>query len=172
MEKKTHWKVLTHPDYIGAYALMQGDKNIELNVVIQQIKREIVTGADGKKEECTVAHIVGQKPMILNVTNQKAITKALGTPYVEDWKGKTITLYVAKVKAFGETVDALRVKIEAPKVSLPELHPEHEKWAGAVTALKLGNTTIEKIKKAYSITPINEEQLCKLSKSEVAEQVA
>ena len=168
MSEKTHWKALTHHDYIGAYALMQGEKNIELNVVITQVKREIVTGADGKKEECTVAHLKGHKPMILNVTNQKAITKALGTPYIQDWQGKTITLYVAKVKAFGEVVDALRVKSEAPARTLPELHPGHEKWNGAITALKSGNTTIEKIKKSFSLTQQNETQLCNLSKSDVA----
>jgi hypothetical protein len=148
---------------------MQGDKNIELNVTIKQVRREIVTGADGKKEECTVAHLNGDlKPMILNVTNQKAISKALGTPFVEDWAGKTITLYVAKVKAFGETVDALRIKTEAPVIKLPELHPAHAKWEGAVTALKSGNTTIEKIKKAFHLSPENETQLCNLSKLDVA----
>lgn len=172
METKTHWKALTHPDYIGAYALMVGEKNIELNVTIEVVKREMVTGADGKKEECTVAHIKGHKPMILNSTNQKAITKALNTPYIEDWKGKTITLYVAKVKAFGETVDALRVKTEAPVLKLPELTPEHEKWEGAITALKNNNTTIEKIKKSYTLTEENEKQLCNLSKSEAPAQVA
>lgn len=168
MENKTHWKALTHPDYIGAYALMQGDKNIELNVTILEVKREIITGTDGKKEECTVAHLKGHKPMILNATNQKAIQKALGTPYIEDWKGKSVTLYVAKVKAFGETVDALRVKTEAPIIQLPELTPNHAKWNDAVTAMKNGNTTIEKIKKSFRLTQENEKQLAELTKKEVA----
>lgn len=166
--EKTHWKALTHPDYIGAYALMQGDKNIELVVTVEQVKRQMVTGADGKSEECTVAYLKGQKPMILNSTNQKAITKALNSPYIQDWAGKSITLYVAKVKAFGDTVDALRVKAEPPVIKIPELTPTHARWAGAVTSLKQGNTTIEAIKKSFTISQENETLLIESSKKEVA----
>ena len=40
----------------------------------------------------------------------KIISKVLETPYVEQWAGKSIIIYSAKVKAFGEFVEALRVK--------------------------------------------------------------
>ena len=109
---QTHWKKLINPDYIGAYAL---DPGKDLNVQISTVKREMVTGADGKKEECTVAYLVGQKPMILNVTNCKSIEKLYG-PYIEEWSGKFITLYVSKVRAFGETVDALRIRNRVPTI--------------------------------------------------------
>lgn len=172
MEQKTHWKVLQHPDYLGAYALMKGDENIELNVTIDTVKREMVTGADGKKEECTVAHLKGHKPMILNVTNQKAIAKALVSPYIEDWAGKSVTLYVAKVKAFGDTVDALRVKSEAPVIKKAEFNESHPKWNGAIKAIKAGNTTIDDIKRNYTLTPENEKLLCELSKLDAAQSAA
>lgn len=87
--------------------------------------------------------------MIVNSTNAKAITLAVGSPYIEDWTGKKITLYVAKIKAFGEQVDALRVKKES--VQLPVLNASHPKWVDAITALKSGNTTIEKIKLSYQV---------------------
>ena len=90
---QTHWKKLINPDYIGAYAL---DPGKDLTVQISQVRREMVTGADGKKEECTVAYLKDQKPMILNVTNCKTIEKLYG-PYIEDWNGKYITLYAANV---------------------------------------------------------------------------
>ena len=80
---QTHWKKLINPDYIGAYAL---DPGKDLTVQISQVRREMVTGADGKKEECTVAYLKDQKPMILNVTNCKTIEKLYG-PYIEDWNG-------------------------------------------------------------------------------------
>lgn len=155
-EIKTHWKKLTHPDYIGAYELMDGSANKELVVTITAVKREQVTGADGKKEECTVCHLKGQKPMILNSTNQKTMTKLFGSPYIEDWAGKSMTLYVARVKAFGDIVDALRVRDKPPVIVLPELTPTHEKWNGAITALQAGNVTIDAIKKQYHLTPQNE----------------
>lgn len=156
-ETKTHWKKLQHPDYIGAYELMDGTPNKELTVTITKVAREQITGADGKKEECTVCYLHGQKPMILNSTNQKVMQKLFDSPYIEDWAGKKMTLYVARVKAFGDTVDALRVRPTAPK--LPELTPTHEKWQGAMTALKAGNTTIEAIRKNYILSSENEKLL-------------
>jgi len=157
---KTHWKKLSHPLYIGAYELMQGDKNIELNVKIESVKREIVQGPDGKKEECTIMTIPPHKPMILNATNQKTLTKAIGSPFIEDWSGKTVTLYVAKVRAFGETLDALRIRetIVAPP-SLPTLDIKHPKWNDAKQSVKDGKATIEQIKGRYSLSAENEKLL-------------
>lgn len=155
IQELTHWKKLTHPEYIGAYELMDGSPtNKELIVTIKEVLRQMVTGADGKKEECTVCHLLHQKPMILNATNQKAMTKLFGTPYIQQWAGRKMTLYVAKVKAFGDTVDALRIRPEAPK--LPELTPTHGKWAAAVKAVKDGNTTIAAIRKEYILSQANE----------------
>lgn len=152
-EIKTHWKKLQHPDYIGAYELMDGSENKELTVTITQIKREMITGADGKKEECTVCYLKNQKPMILNATNQKTMTKLFGSPYIEDWANKQMTLYVAKIKAFGDTVDALRVRPNAPVK--PELTPTSDKWNGAIKAFKDKSVTIEQIQASYNISPDN-----------------
>lgn len=113
METKTHWKKLINPLYIGAYSLNKGE---DLTVTIEKVVREIVTGTGGKKEECTVAHLKGQKPFILNRTNSKMITKIHGTPYIEEWKGKQITLYIATTKVAGEEgVECLRIRPDAPK---------------------------------------------------------
>ena len=107
----THWKKLNNPDYIGAYAFEPGE---EKAVTIDKVTREVITGEGGKKEECTVLHFQQKnvKPLILNVTNAKSIEALLGTPYVEEWKGKSIVLVVRKVPAFGERVDAVRIKPE------------------------------------------------------------
>ena len=145
----THWKKLINPNYIGAYTLDDGK---DLVVTIESIKREMVAGPDGKKEECTVAYLKGQKPLILNSTNSKQIEKITGTPHIEEWSGKSISLYVAKVKAFGEVVDALRIRPTAPVVTLPELTADNPNWSKAITALKSGNTTIDKIKQKYSVS--------------------
>ena len=52
---------------------------------------------------------------ICNATNAKTITKVIGSLYIEDWQGSKIQLYSAEVSAFGETVDALRVRPFPPK---------------------------------------------------------
>ena len=69
MKTLTHWKKLTNPDYLGSYDFEQGEERI---VTIKDVKRVMVNGPDGKREECTVAYFEeNYKPMILNVTNQK-----------------------------------------------------------------------------------------------------
>lgn len=111
---KTHWKKLHNPDYLGSYALEPGQ---ELVVTIKLVRKEMVTGPDGKKEECTVLHFIEKdaKPLILNATNAKAIQKLYKTPYIEDWQGRKIQLYVETVRAFGEMVEALRIRPFIPK---------------------------------------------------------
>ena len=124
----THWKKLQNSDYIGSYSIEPGPGDLTVEIV--NVAKKMVKGSDGKEEECIVATLKGQKPMILNVTNCKTISTLLETPYIEEWKGKSITLYVQQVKAFGEVVDALRVR--AGKPALPELTPTHPGWDKAV----------------------------------------
>ena len=156
MENKTHWKKIQDPNYIGAYELL--GVTTELTVKIKEVKKEKVKSADGKEKDCVVAYLEGQKPLVLNSTNCKTITKIYNTPLIEDWKGKSITLYVAKVKAFGEEVDALRIKPKAP-TTLKELTPTNkEDWEKVKQALKNGYN-IDQIKKKWSITEVNQEQL-------------
>lgn len=125
--EKTHWKKAMGSNYIGSWDIDQGK---DLTVQIMNVAKQLVKGTDGKEDECIVATLKDQKPMILNSTNCKTIATLLETPYLEEWKGKSITLYVQQVKAFGEVVDALRVR--AGKPALPELTPTHPGWDKAV----------------------------------------
>lgn len=112
---KTHWKKLVNPNYLGAYSI-EGGKDLVLT--IKTVRQEEVMGADGKKEECIVCYFSdADKPMILNATNAKMIQKLLGTPYIEDWAGHKIQIGIERVKAFGEVVEALRVRKFLPKVT-------------------------------------------------------
>lgn len=111
---KTHWKKLTNPDYLGAYSIDDGE---DIVLTIKNVKSEVVTGTDGKKEECVVAYFKEpSKPMILNKTNMKTLEKLCKSPYIEDWSGRSIQIGVEKVKAFGDVVDALRIRKFFPRV--------------------------------------------------------
>lgn len=110
---QTHWKKLHNPDYLGAYSLEPGKDKI---LTIKIIKTETVTGPDNRKEECMIATFVEpEKPMIINSTNAKTITKTYGTPYIEEWAGKKIQVYSKTIKAFGDTIEALRIRPTEPK---------------------------------------------------------
>ena len=151
---ETHWKKMTNPTYLGSYEFAPGEKK---TLTIDRVVQEQVQGSDGKKEECIVCYFLETKPMILNVTNCKAIEKAHGTPYIEQWSGKEVTLYTTKVSAFGQTVDAVRIEQTAPQ---PKPFMTESKFEKAKASIKDGKTTIEKILNVYQLT---EEQLNELS---------
>jgi len=151
---KTHWKKLHNPDYLGAYSL----DDTTLVVEIKKVEKRQIPGADGKKDDAVVAELVGQKPMILNATNMKTIASLYGN-YIEDWVGKKVTLFVATVKAFGTTTDALRIEAKVPKSGLPELTPNHPKWSEAKASIEKGFTP-EQIRTRYQLSTENEKLLC------------
>ena len=140
--EKTHWKKMINPDYIGAYLLQP---NEDLRVRITKVVREMVKGTGGKEEECTVAHLQGQKPFILNRTNQKTISKVLGSPYVEDWAGKDILVYATTTKVAGETVECLRVRPTVPKTETTKQPAE-----------PLQTNIIEQVSKCTTLTELGE----------------
>lgn len=151
---KTHFKKLRNPNFIGSWDLAdENGKYIDTIVTIVEAKKQMVHDGQGGEAECAVAHLKEFKPLVLNSTNLKAIAKALGSEFIEDWYGKRVTLTVKKVKAFGEFHDAIRVAVTAPK--LPELTPTHEKWESAKEALKGGKTTIEQIQTKYNLSDEN-----------------
>lgn len=146
-QTKTHWKKAFNPDYLGAYSLDPGQ---ELILTIKNLKTEKVKNADGREDECLVCHFSEPvKPMILNVTNCKIIHRLYSTPYVEEWVGKQIQVYVAKVKAFGDTVDALRVR---PFVPTGKKKLEANRLSGLIDAIQTGNYTIAKAKESFDLT--------------------
>lgn len=154
---QTHWKKLHNPDYLGAWSITP---NEDLIATIKTVGLEMVTGTDGKKEELTVVHFMEDiKPMILNVTNSKTIAKVHQTPYIEEWAGKQIQLYSTPVKAFGETVEALRVRPKKPTTTKEEFNPSHPSWAKAIKSLKEGRVSIAGIRKKYNLSDANEQLL-------------
>lgn len=152
MQSSTHWKKLTNPNYLGSYSL---DPGKDLTVEIVKVAKELVTGSGGEKEECIVATLKDQKPLILNKTNCKTIEKLVGSPYIEEWSGKKITLYAEKVKAFGEVVDALRVRKQVVEDTRPVLDQSGDRWDGAVEALRNGKCDISLIKRNFIVSERN-----------------
>ena len=151
-ETLTHWKKTMNPDYLGAWALQPGEEPI---LTIQSVATEKVIGSDGKKEDCTVMRYKGIGPgkMILNVTNCKAIEKVTGTPYTEQWKGAQIQVYAERVKAFGDVVEAIRIRPHKPRAA--QVVPKCSDCGNDVTpaynmtALDLAKYTTQKLGAVY-----------------------
>jgi len=123
-QEKTHWKKEFNYDYMGSYSLPDGKDVI---LTIKETRKEKVTGPAGKKEDCFVCYFVeSDKPMILNRTNCKTIEKIYKSPFIEDWPGLRVQLGIDTVSAFGESVEALRIRNVKPapavKVDYTEQH--------------------------------------------------
>ena len=99
-------------NYLGAWDVPdEGD----LILTIDRAARDDVKNERGTERKLTIHFVEDYKPMILNATNAKAISEALGSTKVETWQGQRIAIYTQKVTAFGGTTDALRVRPYAPK---------------------------------------------------------
>lgn len=153
-EVKTHWKKLQNPDYIGSYSLMETGAAVDMEVSIKSVARQQVQGADGKKDECTVAQLHGQKPFILNATNCKTLAKMFDTSFIEDWINRPFTLFVTKVKIAGEWTECLRIRPERPA-----MNPNHPKWVAVLKAVADKTKTLSDVKNAYFVSPDSEKQL-------------
>jgi len=146
-QDKTHWKKLTNTNYLGSYALQAGK---DLVVTITEVKKEMVKDATGSESECLIVHLQNQKPLICNKTNAKSIAKATGSPFIEDWKGKQIALYIASVRAFGETVDGLRVRPTTVKTKALS----DDEFKKLLEAIKSGKYTVEKAMDSFKFTEV------------------
>lgn len=112
---KTHWKKAFNLEYIGS-ADLEDYKDIILTV--KEVRLEQTKGTKEKELKNIAYFVENVKPMILNATNCKTLRKlAGGSNYINDWQNITIQLYVETgVKAFGDVIDALRIRPFAPKV--------------------------------------------------------
>ena len=77
------------------------------------------------------------KPMILNATNSRTMKNLTGSPYINDWTGVLVTVYVDPSVRFGrDTVEGLRISAERPRTQKPELTPDTPAWKNAIVAYK------------------------------------
>jgi len=90
---------------------------------ISGVQPEEMTARDGTKEMKGVLYFSNaKKGLVLNKINATVIADCYGSE-TESWSGQMITLYKDRVQAFGEMVDAVRVRLpEANAVPPVELH--------------------------------------------------
>lgn len=166
METKTHWKKQTNPDYLGAYAFDEGQ---DKTLTIKETKVIQVKNNKGEQEQCFTCFFVEPvKPLILNKTNCKTIEKVLCTPYIEEWAGKKIQLYVqGGVKAFGSVVEAVRVRDFTPEDESIDTEPAIKRInaCGGLPELKATYNTLSKPLQGHpDVIKAKDEMKTKLSK--------
>lgn len=94
-----------------------GGKTVTLT--IKSVTLEEMTTHDNKKAHKPVVWFEkATKGFVLNVTNAKIIANLYGDE-TDLWPGRRISIYPTRVKAFGQVVDAIRVREEIPAAPKP-----------------------------------------------------
>ena len=101
-------------NFLGSWDIPDGD---DLVLTISDVEQNEVKNERGSERKLTIHFAEDYKPLIMNATNCDRITKAYGSPKVEDWVGKRIALTTEKVPAFGSVKDAVRIRPYPPKVT-------------------------------------------------------
>ena len=152
---KTHFKKLMNPNYLGSWAIDEGKT---LTATVKNVNTEKVVGENGQNEECMVMHFTENvKPLILNATNAKKMQKLTKSPYIEDWCGKRIVIGTEKVKAFGDVVDAVRIKSLASGSAKPTTETASAPTESTLVCEECGGVLVE----GFGMTP---EQLAAYTK--------
>lgn len=137
-DSKTHYRKAFDSPYLSSADIVEP--------VVLTISRATLEGDKTKKtkdifntayfEEREIRPGEKLKPMILNATNSKMLKSITGSPFLEDWVGAKVTVYVDKNVRFGrESVEGLRLA-PARAVKPPLTPDKSQQWNNAKAAFK------------------------------------
>lgn len=118
---ETHYRKVFDSPYLSSADVVE-----PISLTIAKVTQEVDKTKKSKDVFNTVYFVEKEirqgeklKPMILNATNSKSVARIAGTPYIEEWGGKRITVYVETGIKFGrDTVDGLRIKQAASRAAV------------------------------------------------------
>ena len=116
MAEKRHYK-----DYFESSVLNDGDFDRDKDVVVRILKAQDMKIKTRDGDLVTLCAMLEgfTLPFRINSTVGKSISKALKTPYPDDWAGQHISVYILKdLRAFGDVHDVPRVRPVAPRVQV------------------------------------------------------
>lgn len=99
-------------NYLGGWTFSHGDEIL----TIKDVTFADVRMKDGSTEEkCHVWFKEHDLPLLINSTNNEAITKVAGSADFDDWIGVRVEVGTRKVPAFGDVWDAVRISPKKPE---------------------------------------------------------
>lgn len=138
-EQKTHYRKAFDSPYLSAADVVEPTILTIKTVSLERDKTKKT------QESFNTAYFVEKeirpgeelRPMILNATNSRTMRALTGSPFIEDWAGTAITIYVDANVRFGrDTVEGLRISTEPPRKDKPFLEQGTAAWGHAVAAVK------------------------------------
>jgi hypothetical protein len=121
--KRTHIETLVEKDYLGSWDVADRDYTL----VIERVEKKQLTMRGGKTKVVPVLTFRGaRKKFVLAArTNRETIAGMYG-PYIEDWYGKAITLFMDPhcKSPSGGTCPGIRIRPMVPRGKPEERMPE------------------------------------------------
>lgn len=140
MNDKTHYRKVFKSDHLGSADIEDFKENgSDLIFTISHVAQEIGTKVAGKKIDANVAYFKEAiKPMVLNATNSKIMSKLTKSSFVEDWRNVTVQLYIdANVMMKGEVVGGVRINPNPVRPKKPVITKASASlWTNATNAYK------------------------------------
>lgn len=159
-EQKTHYRKAFDSPYLSSADIVEPTILTIARVALESDKikktKDVFNTAYFEERELRPGEKL--KPMILNATNSKTLKGITGSPFLEDWRGVKVTVFVDKNVRFGkESVEGLR--ISPARVIKPSLTPEKtQAWSNAKAAYRRDGN-LDAVKSRMDISPAFEQQL-------------
>lgn len=138
MSEKTHYRKAFNSPYLSSADIVE-PTTLTVSHVLLELDRTKKT-----KDKFNTAYFVEKeirkgeplKPMILNATNSKTMSKLAGTAFIDDWRNVRVTVYVDSNVKFGKDIlEGLRINPNPPSRGV--LTPANTaQWANAKAAYK------------------------------------
>lgn len=164
MTDKTHYRKAFDSPYLSAADIVEPTV-----FTVARAALEIDKTKQSKEQFNTVYFVEKEirageklKPMVLNATNSRVMKQLTGSPFIEDWAGTKITIYVDPNVKFGrETVEGLRISPVPPAArKAPEKQSiSDERLGKAIEAIKAGTSTTEILRGRFILTDEQEKKL-------------
>lgn len=164
MNDKTHYRKAFDSPYLSAADIVEPTTLTVARMALEADKTK------QSKEQFNTMYFVEKeirageklKPMVLNATNSRVMKQLTGSPFIEDWTGIQVTIYVDPKVRFGkETVEGLRISPVPPATrKVAEKQPiTDERLGKAIEAIKAGTSTTEVLRGRFALTPEQEKRL-------------
>ena len=115
---KTHYRAVAKSDHLSSADLEDMiEKGSDLIFKIKEVKQIFGARVAGKKIDANIAYFHEKiKPLVLNSTNGKVVSKFANSGFIEDWANISIELFIDhNVKLKGATVDGVRIRKTKPQ---------------------------------------------------------
>lgn len=139
-DTKTHYRKAFKSSHLGVADLedlLESGSNLVFNIT--EVKQQLGVRVAGIKGDHNIAYFTEDiKPLVLNVTNSKVLKTLAGSPFVEDWTGVKVQLYIdSDVRFKKEIVSGIRLRAAPKPIPKADVTPDNKViWNNAKAAYK------------------------------------